>query len=148
MELRNNSAVRVFRRAAIAHEEAARLLLSHCSKGESSTLCGEVIYLSGYVAECALKAVAFSWTPDKQHSKLEASFKTPKGPGHDLEKLRSLLIRKGCPVPTAVREVVALLSTRWYTQMRYSGRSYRYDEAAAIQAATGQILDWIREDVR
>lgn len=104
MELRNNARVRSFLRAAVAHEEAARLLLSHCSPKAASTLCGEVIYLSGYVAECGLKSVLLSWTPDRRHAKLVESFKEPKGPGHNLQTLREFLLRSGCPIPIAIRE--------------------------------------------
>lgn len=146
MELRNNARVRSFLRAAVAHEEAARLLLSHCSPKAASTLCGEVIYLSGYVAECGLKSVLLSWTPDRRHAKLVESFKEPKGPGHNLQTLREFLLRSGCPIPIAIREHLHLIAGVWSSQMRYMAKNYRYADTVALHAAAKRILDWILED--
>jgi len=146
MELRNNPLVKQFRRAAIAHDESARLLLLHCSLGVSSPLCGEVIYLSGYVAECGLKAVLLNWSPDGQHENLIASFKKPKGLGHDLEKLRGLILRRGCPIPYEITEAMRILAAVWHTPMRYDGRRYSQADAARLYQAGRAILDWIIED--
>jgi len=146
MELRNNARVRLFLRAAAAHEEAARLLLSRCSPNAASTLCGEVIYLSGYVAECGLKAVLLNWIPDSRHEKTMASFKTPKGVGHDLEKLRNAIIRAGCQVPTTTTSQVRLLAASWFTGMRYEGRRYSYEDAERLCEAGRGVLDWVKGD--
>ena len=129
----------------LAHEEGARILLSHCSKGSASRLCGEVIYLSGYVAECALKAALFSWTPDSKHLKLVESFKKPKGAGHDLEKLRALLIRASCNFPKMATEAISLITAQWSTEMRYAGNSYRQDDAVLLYRASKVLFDWILE---
>lgn len=146
MELRNQAHVRLFLRAAVAHEEAARLLVSHCSPKGVSTLCGEVIYLSGYVAECGLKSALLSWTPDRQHAKLLESFKKPKGPGHNLQMLRELLLRRGCPIPISIREQLHLITGVWSSQMRYTAKNFRHADAVALHGAALAILDWLLED--
>ena len=145
MELRNTPWVNKFRRAAIAHEEGARYLLSHCSPKSASTLCGEVVYLSGYVGECGLKAVLMNWTPDSRHSKLIESFKKPNGAGRDLEKLRSALLGKGCPIPVQLTREVRLLASRWFSGMRYEGRRFHHGDATRLYGAGKFILDWVLE---
>ena len=126
MELRNTKWVNKFRRAAVVHEEGARLLLSHCSSKGSSTLCGEVIYLSGYVGECVLKSLLLSCTPDRGHEKLLKAFKSPKGPGHSLQKLHRLIAVTGFQMPAAMTSRVSIVAGSWNSGMRYDGFSYRY----------------------
>jgi hypothetical protein len=145
MELHNTKWVRVFRGAMLAHEEGARILLSHCRKGSASRLCGEVIYLSGYVAECGLKAALFSWTPVSRHSKLVESMKQAGGPGHSLIRIRDLLVRTGCPVRPDVTDALAALAGRWKTEMRYGGGSYRYRDADYLYRVARIVFDWILE---
>lgn len=146
MELRNTPWVNQFRRAAIVHAAAAKLLLSHCDPKAASTMCGEVIYLSGYVAECGLKAVLMSWMPDSRHEKTIASFKNPKGVGHDLEKLRNSIIRAGCQVPISTTSQVRLLAASWFTGMRYVGRRYSFEVAERLCEAGQGVLGWVKED--
>ena len=145
MELQNNEWVRLFRGAMLAHEEGARLLLSHCHKDSASRLCGEVIYLSGYVVECGLKAVLFSWTPVSRHGKLVEVMKSPKGSGHNLHLLWERVVRAGCPVPTKVTEAVAAMAGRWKTEMRYAGGSFRHRDADYLYRTAKVVADWILE---
>jgi hypothetical protein len=146
MELQNNKWVRVFRGAMLAHEEGARLLLTHCRKGSASRLCGgEVIYLSGYVVECGLKAVLFSWTPVGRHSKLVEAMKKAGGPGHNLALLRERVAATGCPVPEKVTEAVSAMAGRWKSEMRYEGGSYRYRDTEYLFRVAKIVFDWISE---
>lgn len=145
MELRNTQWVKVFRGAMVAHEEGARILLSHCNKGSASRLCGEVIYLSGYVVECGLKAALFSWTPVSRHSKLVEVMKSPKGPGHNLMLLRERVVRAGCPVRTELTDAVSALAGRWKSEMRYGGGSYRHRDAEYLYRMAKVVFDWIVE---
>jgi hypothetical protein len=148
MELHNNKWVRVFRGAMLAHEEGARILLSHCHPGSASRLCGEVIYLSGYVVECALKAALFSWTPVSRHAKLVEAMKKAGGPGHSLVRLRELLVRTGCPIRSDVTEAIASLAGLWKTEMRYDGGSFYYEDAEFMYQAAKVACDWIVEKKR
>ena len=145
MDLRSTPWVKQFRRAAIAHAAAAELLLTHCDPKSASAMCGEVVYLSGYVAECGLKAVLMSWTPDSRHSKTIASFKKPSGAGHDLEKLRNLIVVSGCPVPIRTTEQVRLLAARWFTGLRYEGRRFSFAGAARLHHAAQTVLVWVED---
>lgn len=85
--------VKQFARAASMHRAAARHILEDCPEKSFSILATEVIYLSGYILECSLKALVLSNTPLKQHDKMIERFKTEIK--HDLEKLRFVLHEKG-----------------------------------------------------
>jgi len=129
----------------LAHEEGARILLSHCSKGSASRLCGEVIYLSGYVAECSLKSMLFRWTPASRWQRLFDSFKNPKGLGHDLVKLRAALLRAGCPISEDVNRHLYRVGNMWSTQLRYDPKSRTPNDAEAVYDSAKAILDCVRE---
>jgi len=134
-----------FLRAAMVHEEAARLLLGHCPERALSKLAGEVIYLSGYVAECSLKSQLFRWTPKSRWQQVFDSFKNPRGLGHDLEKLRLALRRLGCPILEEMNQHLYLIGSLWSTQLRYDPVSRLPNDAKAVFEAAAAILNWAKE---
>ena len=68
--------VRRFYRAAEAHRDAARLLVDACPKQGSSTDGHDVVYLSGYIVECSLKALYLDRVPNRRHDEVVVWFKS------------------------------------------------------------------------
>lgn len=85
--------VKRFNRAAAAHLDAARSLFSQCPAKGMSTRGHDVVYLSGYVVECVLKALLLSRSPEKHHAIVIRKLKEEVG--HNLEKLKVELVQKG-----------------------------------------------------
>ena len=136
--------VKRFARAASMHRAAARIVLDECPPKAYSILATEVIYLSGYVLECSLKALVLSNTPLKQHEKMIERFKADIK--HDLEKLRLLLHEKGIEITkknlTHFRQVFRI----WNSEMRYEAKPREKLVAESIVAATESLADWIAGD--
>lgn len=115
--------VKRFYRAAAAHLDAARALLDRCPEKGLSTRGHEVVYLSGYVVECSLKALLLTQYPRKKHPELVEWFKTEVK--HNLERLRAELIDKGVNFPKGQTADLKLVHSRWYSEMRYDVRGWR-----------------------
>jgi len=131
-----------YHRAAAMHLEAAEVLLKHCSDKTKSRFATEVIYLSGYVAECALKSALLNRTPARQHRALLKRFRDPKAIGHDLEAMRLELRRIGVVFNIEVIDSLRLIRSHWNTQMRYTAKLYETQVASDIHLAAIRIFRW------
>src|SRR6266566_5220423 len=69
------------------------------------------IYLLGYVAECALKAVILARTPRKQWARLRID-EFHGIAGHSLDRMRHLLDLRRQHIPAPVREAMRLIASR------------------------------------
>lgn len=130
-----------FLRAAEMHREAARTSLAQCPRRSTSRLATEVIYLSGYVVECGLKAVLVSHTPLKQHERLMEE--VLKGRiKHNLELLKDELIDKGIVWPLTRREQLRRVRSKWSSEMRYDARRSRREDAEEVLEAAEELFRW------
>jgi HEPN domain-containing protein len=133
--------VKRFNRAAAAHLDAARSLLSQCPEKASSTRGHDVVYLSGYVVECVLKALLLSRTPEKKHStelkRLKEEF------AHNLEKLKNELSQKGIEFPREQKEYFKRVRPKWSSEMRYDIRAWNREQAEHVFLAAEAIFDWV-----
>ena len=132
--------VRRFYRAAEAHRDAARLILDHCPERVTSTRGHQVVYLSGYVVECSLKALFLSAAPAKKHREIVGWFKAEVK--HNLERLRVELSKCGVDFPRIQLEHLKWVRTNWYSEMRYQTLAWSRSEAEKVYCAAEAIFAW------
>ena len=142
MKLPRQESAQSYQRAAFMHLEAAELLLKDCSKHTGSTLAAEVVYLSGYVAECALKSMLLTRTPLAKRKVLLENLRNPKLLGHDLEALHEELDLRGVQLRTSLVTDLQLVRRYWNPQMRYSALRYTREVAEKIFDAASRLLRW------
>jgi HEPN domain-containing protein len=136
--------VKRFNRAAAAHLDAARKLLDVCPERTLSTRGHEVVYLSGYVVECVLKALFLSRTPRRKHP---AELKRLKEDvGHNLEKLKNELSQKGVELSREQKENFRRVRPEWSSEMRYDIRLWKREDAGRVFSAAEAIYDWVNGD--
>src|SRR5438876_2241073 len=102
--------VRRFYQVAVQRMEDARVLLD----GQRTT---GAMYLAGYAAECALKALLLASVPLAQQSALVKSFRGRIW--HDLAWLKRQLVGKGVNIPADPDRRLIRVST-WSTDLRYT----------------------------
>lgn len=124
---------RLFYRCAFQRLGEAEVLLEY-------RLTTGAVYLAGYGIECILKALVLMAVPAGFRSETSNSFRGNRG--HDLEWLRTLyLTNGGAQFPREIRQHFILVSS-WSTDLRYSPRSVRADEAEAYVESTAAIIKW------
>ncbi len=133
--------VRRFIRAADAHIDAARQLLAACPERTSSTRGHDVVYLSGYVIECSLKALLLSCYPEAKHEELIGRFKSDIK--HDLEKVKYELSKKKVELPQEHKDHLKWVRQKWSSEMRYGIRAWTRDEAERVFLAAEAIYEWV-----
>jgi HEPN domain-containing protein len=121
-----------FRRAAWQRLEAAEML---SDKG----LELDAMYLSGYVAECALKAVLVKRTPQRSRYLLLKKFRGQQG--HSLDFLKNELERCRAILPENVNAALRRLAT-WSTDLRYKAGKRRKEDAILFLTSARAIVDW------
>ena len=132
--------VKGYIRAAEMHREAAATLLEASHGRLRSLLCTEVVYLSGYVVECSLKAYLLSHVPVKKHSERIEKFKAN---GHDLEKLLSWLAAKRRHLPDRQARNCRKVRGNWSSQMRYEARSLQRTTAESVHRSAEELYRWV-----
>ncbi len=122
---------RFYRAAFQRFREAEVLLTAGYTTGS--------IYLAGYAVECILKALILAATPAGEHVAVLKTFKG--GKAHDYEWRRAVYLTRGvASFPRQVNRQFNLINDR-STELRYSPRTARGDEAEAFtQAALGTVL--------
>lgn len=133
--------VRRFIRAADAHLDAATELLATCPEKATSTRGHEVVYLSGYVVECSLKALVLSRYPESKHEETIGRFKSEFK--HDLEKLKRELGKKKVEFPKKRNEDFNRIRPVWSSEMRYDVRAWHRDETERLFRAAEAIYNWV-----
>ena len=129
----NSSDARLFYRCAFQRYEEAEVLFN----AEYTT---GAVYLAGYGVECILKALVLMAVPVSTRSDTLKSFKGSKA--HEYEWLRSLyLTNGGARFPREINQHFTLVND-WSTDLRYTPRSVRADDADAFMAAAVAIIKW------
>jgi hypothetical protein len=126
----------LYYRCAIQRFEEARIL----QNAEHGT---GAVYLAGYGIECMLKALVLHSTPAKRQSEAMQSFRG--GQGHDYDWLREQYRSKGGAIfPQNVNQSFTLVNG-WSTDLRYTPRNLRGDEADDFLNAVESILGWAKQ---
>lgn len=121
-----------FLRAAKQRLTSAELLLA-AGMGLDAT------YLAGYAVECSLKALLLARTPRRAWHSVERAFQG-KG-GHNLERLKALLERRGVSFETQLVQHLRIVST-WNTDLRYEVGKIPEVDAQRFVDAVREILKW------
>jgi hypothetical protein len=133
MAIPNSSDARLFYRCAFQRFEEAEVLL----KAEYTT---GAVYLAGYAIECILKALVLAAVPVGNRPAVMRSFRG--GKAHEYEWLRSLyLTNGGARFPRDITQHFTLVND-WSTDLRYTPRSVRDDDAAAFLTSAVTIIRW------
>ncbi len=128
-----SSDARLFYRCAYQRFEEAEILL----KASYNT---GAVYLAGYGIECILKALVLSAVTDYDRPDILKLFRG--GKAHEYEWLRSLyLINGGARFPRNVNRHFSDVSV-WSTDLRYTPRSLRANEAEEFMASAEAIINW------
>jgi len=123
-----------FRRAAKQRFTSAESLLRN-----EMTL--DAVYLGGYAAECAMKALILRNTRPKEQ-KATLSRICRGAVGHDLETLKAMLQERGFRMPNGVGRSFLRVVT-WSTDLRYEVGLLRYNEAESFLVAVKDVVDWV-----
>lgn len=133
MPLPKSPNARLFYRCALHRHEEAQVLL----KAEFTT---GAVYLAGYGVECILKALVLDADSLATQTDTLRSFRGNNG--HDYEWLRSLyFIKAKTRFPAEITRQFTLVN-EWSTDLRYSPRSFRNEEAGAFVASAENIIKW------
>ena len=133
MSIPGSSDARLYYRCAFQRYEEAEVLF----RAEYTT---GAVYLAGYGIECILKALVLMAVPAAQRMDALRSFRGPKA--HEYDWLRSqYLTSGGARFPREITQHFTLVND-WSTDLRYTPRSVREDEAEAFLAAAVAIIRW------
>lgn len=126
---------RRFYRVALQRMDDGKLILEHLNRPTAA------IYLTGYAAECILKALLLASTPKNERNQTLAQFMGPKG--HDLYWLGKQLRQRGVMMPPQVTRAFAYVTT-WSTSLRYDPSGQARDTAETFLACTESVLEWAK----
>ena len=105
----------------------------------------ESMYLAGYVAECAIKALIVARTPPKgRAAKVKREFRGRRG--HDFESLKAVFDKTRSSIPVSVAHSFRHIST-WSTDLRYTVSRKKESEARAYLEAAAVILEWSKRSL-
>lgn len=133
MAIPASSDARLYYRAAfLRYEEAEVLVKAGYTTG--------AVYLAGYGIECILKALVLMAVPAGTRPDMLKSFRGNRA--HEYEWLRSLyLTNAGARFPPEITQHFTLVND-WSTDLRYTPRSVRADEADVFLASAAAIIRW------
>ncbi len=133
MAIPGSSDARLYYRCAFQRYEEAEVLL----KADYAT---GAVYLAGYGIECILKSLVLMAVPAAARPDMLKSFRGSKA--HEYEWLRSLyLTNGGARFPREINQLFTLVND-WSTDLRYTPRSVRADEAEAFLVSAVAIIRW------
>jgi HEPN domain-containing protein len=130
---------KAFMRAASQRLDAANLLLR-------SRLFLDAVYLAGYVAECALKALILSRTPAAERRAVCREL-TSGARAHNFDVLSRILRSKGCSPPPDIRGFIDLIDEEWRTDLRYAAALIPEREAERFLGRVGAVYEWVRRSL-
>ncbi|HMC66903.1 MAG TPA: HEPN domain-containing protein [Gemmataceae bacterium] len=130
--------IRKFERAAERRLAAASLLLENAFHLEA-------MYIAGYSAECALKALILKRTSRTQHAWMWEQLTHVGAKGHDIEYLRRILVRRpiNCVIPRDIGRALRNLGD-WTTNWRYEVIQIEYNDARRFLRMVDQVHQWTR----
>ena len=133
MPVPGSSDARLYYRCAFQRYEEAEVLFT-------ADFTTGAVYLAGYGIECILKALILMAVPVAARSETLKSFRGSKA--HEYEWLRSLyLTNGGARFPREITQQFTLVND-WSTDLRYTPRSVRADDAEAFLKAAVAIIHW------
>jgi len=133
MAIPSSSDARLYYRCAIQRYEEAEVLL----KADYTT---GAVYLAGYGIECILKALVLMSVSAAARADTLRSFRGSRA--HEYEWLRSqYLTNGGSRFPREITQHFTLVND-WSTDLRYTPRSVRAEEAEAFLTAAVAIIRW------
>jgi hypothetical protein len=128
-----SSDARLYYRCAFQRYEEAEVLF----KADYTT---GAVYLAGYGIECILKVLVLMAVSAGDRPDMLKSFRGSKA--HEYEWRRSLyLTNGGARFPREITQHFTLVND-WSTDLRYTPRSVRADEAEAFLASAVVIIRW------
>jgi hypothetical protein len=105
------------------------------------------MYLTGYVVECALKALILHVTPESERQ-LTLEALSRGAASHDFENLKTIYQRDGKQFPLEGAKILKrLVKYQWKTALRYQVGKGNRREAAAFLAEAYSFLEWVRRRV-
>ena len=134
--------VRRFYYAAELHFDSATELMKSFPRLGSSLRGHEIVYLAGYVVECALKALYLSRCSPRRHEEVVAWLKAEIK--HNLEKLKSELVEKGVVFPSEVMRDLKWVKTHWSSEMRYRVHTWNRVDTTRFLKSVRSIRAWVR----
>lgn len=133
MAIPQASDARLFYRCAFQRYEEAEVLF------RASYTTGAV-YLAGYGVECILKTLVLMAVPARSRSDILKLFRGNKA--HEYEWLRAMyLTNGGARFPREITRHFTLVND-WSTDLRYSPRQVRDEEAQAFLESAVAIIQW------
>jgi hypothetical protein len=133
MAIPGSSDARLYYRCAFQRYEEAMVLF----KADYTT---GAVYLAGYGIECILKSLVLMAVPAATRPDMLKSFRGSKA--HEYEWLRSIyLVHGGARFPREINQHFTLVND-WSTDLRYTPRAVRTDEAEAFLVAAVAIIRW------
>lgn len=133
MGVPGSTGARLFYRCVFQRYEDAQILL----RADHTT---GAVYLAGYGVECILKALVLAALGPAARTATLQSFRGARA--HDFEWLRTQYFENGGS--RFPREITAdfTLVNDWSTDLRYSPRTLKADEAKEFLAAAHRIIRW------
>lgn len=136
MGIPRSKEARLFYRCAFQRYEDAQIL----ARAERTT---GAVYLAGYGIECILKALILSTLTPAKRAAMLRSFRGAIA--HDYEWLRTqYFLNGGARFPRDVNQDFTLVNN-WSTDLRYTPRTIKIDEAEGFLAAAANIIRWADE---
>jgi hypothetical protein len=131
-----------FVRAEEMHRDAAESLIRSLPQTASSRQANVVIYLTGYVAECSLKAWILSVTPRPKQASMVNEFRGRKA--HDLHWLSDLIRRRNVKISERIVIAIRIVASVWSSDLRYDVKHRRHDDASHSLTAATLLFDTIK----
>jgi len=105
------------------------------------------MYLTGYIVECALKALVLSATPRSKRQPVLDEV-TRGAASHDFERLKQVYERTGRQFPVDdVRILRRLVKHHWTTAMRYEVGKGDREAASAFPRDAIEFLEWVKRSL-
>jgi hypothetical protein len=103
------------------------------------------IYLTGYVVECALKALILHDAPESKRQAVFEEF-SHGAASHDFENLREIYQRTSGTrfPPEGVKILKGLVKYRWRTAWRYQVGKGNRQEATGFLEEARCFLEWVK----
>lgn len=125
------------------HCQAASALLDFAVGNARSLLDTEVVYLSGYVLECSLKAYLLSASRVRTHETWIEKFKANR---HDLDELLKWSAKKCGPFPDEMLRHYRVVRKHWSPHLRYEATPSSHSTAVAVHTAASELYFWLLEN--
>src|SRR5262249_18338309 len=101
----------------------------------------DALYLAGYAAECALKALILERTPRSKWAAVCEEIGS-RAKAHNLDFLKSILTRKQVPIAEEIAVSLEVIKCEWMTSLRYVGAIIPFQEAESFIRHVTSVFQW------